>query len=96
MLFAFTVFVYALNSLWVVCQAVPLLDLRNTLEQNVLDAMITSACSSNGECWEWLPVQEVHENIATEPDNLPIPKYLSFTISLYQLLRNKILRNQFL
>ncbi|XP_034193230.2 uncharacterized protein LOC117610218 [Osmia lignaria lignaria] len=74
MLFGVTVFVYALNSLWVVCQAVPLLDLRNTLEQNVLDAMITSACSSNGECWEWLPVQEVHKNIATVPDNLPILK----------------------
>ncbi|XP_012146073.2 uncharacterized protein LOC105663198 isoform X1 [Megachile rotundata] len=76
MLFTIAISIYILNSLWITCQAVPLIDLRNTMEQNVLDAMITSACSSNGECWEWLPIQELHENIPTVPENLPILKTL--------------------
>ncbi|OAD52454.1 hypothetical protein WN48_01335 [Eufriesea mexicana] len=75
-MFTTMIFIFALNALWIVCQAVPLLDLRNTLEQNVLDAMVTSACSSNGDCWEWLPVQEAHENVPTISKNLPISKYL--------------------
>ncbi|XP_017764269.1 PREDICTED: uncharacterized protein LOC108553754 [Eufriesea mexicana] len=73
-MFTTMIFIFALNALWIVCQAVPLLDLRNTLEQNVLDAMVTSACSSNGDCWEWLPVQEAHENVPTISKNLPISK----------------------
>lgn len=56
------------------CQAVPLLDLKNTLEQNVLDVMVTSACSSSGGCWEWLPMQEVHEDVPIIHKDLSIPK----------------------
>ncbi|XP_076749739.1 uncharacterized protein LOC143422737 [Xylocopa sonorina] len=74
MLFPTTMFVIALNTLWTMCQAVPLLDLRNSLEQNVLDAMVTSACSSNGRCWEWLPVQEVHEDVSAIAEDLPVSK----------------------
>ncbi|CAL7949046.1 unnamed protein product [Xylocopa violacea] len=61
--FSTMMFVFALSTLWSMCQAVPLLDLRDSLEQNVLDAIVTSACSSNGRCWEWLPAQDVHEDI---------------------------------
>ncbi|KOC65819.1 hypothetical protein WH47_10281 [Habropoda laboriosa] len=63
-----------LNILCMVCQAVPLIDLRNTLEENVLNAVGTSACSSTGGCWEWLPVQKVHKSVATVPENLPMSK----------------------
>lgn len=76
-MFTTTSFILALNTLWIMCQAVPLLDLRNTLQQNVLDAMVSSACSSNGDCWEWLPVQEVEKNVPTISENLPMSKYLS-------------------
>ncbi|CAD1477179.1 unnamed protein product [Heterotrigona itama] len=58
-MFTTTIFVFALNTLWMVCEAVPLLDLRNRLEENALDAMIS--CSSNEDCWQWLSVQ-FHKN----------------------------------
>lgn len=74
MLFPTTTIVFALNTLWMMCQAVPLLDLGNSLEQNVLDAMVTTACSSNGRCWEWLPVQEVHEDVSATAEDLSMSK----------------------
>ncbi|XP_012249781.1 uncharacterized protein LOC105682114 [Bombus impatiens] len=73
-MFTTTVFVFTLNALWMVCQAVPLLDMRNSLEQNVLDAVVSSACSSNGGCWKWLPMQEVQKDIPLTPEDLPISK----------------------
>lgn len=56
------------------CQGVPLTDPRSTLKRNGLDAVIASACSRNGDCWEWLPVQQVPENIAVVPEELPLPR----------------------
>ncbi|CAK9824144.1 hypothetical protein ANTRET_LOCUS2359 [Anthophora retusa] len=74
MLFTTTMFVFALNALFMVCQAIPLIDLRNTLEENVLNAMSTSACSSSGGCWNWLPMQKIHKSVATISENLPMSK----------------------
>ena len=69
-------FLSTMYVLWTSCQAIPLplIDLKNTLEQNVLDTMVTSACSPNEECWEWLPIQNVRENIAIIPEDLRIPR----------------------
>lgn len=75
MLFAIVIFVSAFNMLWTSCQAVPLLDLKNTLEENVLDAVVASACSPNEGCWEWLPIHDVRENAVTVPRSLPMQRY---------------------
>ena len=69
-------FLSTMNVLWTSCQAIPLIDLKNTLEQNVLDTMVTSACSPNEECWEWVPIQNVRQNVAIIPEGLPIPRCL--------------------
>lgn len=74
MLFAIVIFVSAFNMLWTSCQAVPLLDLKNTLEENVLDAVVASACSPNEGCWEWLPIHDVRENAVTVPRSLPMQR----------------------
>ncbi|XP_053989332.1 uncharacterized protein LOC128881918 [Hylaeus volcanicus] len=59
---------------FVSCQGVPLTDLKNALKQNGLDAVITSECSHNEDCWEWIPVQQVPENIAIVPEEIPLPR----------------------
>ncbi|KAF3423207.1 hypothetical protein E2986_12500 [Frieseomelitta varia] len=66
----FTTVIFALNTLWMVCEAVPLLDMRNSLEQDALDAIVS--CSSNEDCWNWLSVQ-VHKNVPliSRSQNLP-------------------------
>ncbi|XP_076245103.1 uncharacterized protein LOC143185750 [Calliopsis andreniformis] len=74
MLFTTITFMSTFNILWASCLAVPLMDFKNTLEPNVLDAMATSACSPNEECWEWLPIQDIRENAITMPKNLPIQR----------------------
>ncbi|XP_043256245.1 uncharacterized protein LOC122399552 isoform X1 [Colletes gigas] len=70
MLFATVV----LAAIFASCQCIPLIASRNTLEQDALDAVIASGCSPNGGCWEWLPVREARENIATLPEDIPLPK----------------------
>lgn len=60
--------------LWIICQAVPLLDLKNALEKNELNTIVTSECSTNGKCSEWLPIQEVQKDIPTIPENLSMSK----------------------
>ncbi|XP_076631093.1 uncharacterized protein LOC143346663 [Colletes latitarsis] len=70
MLFAIVILV----SIFASCQCIPLIALKNTLEQDALDTVIASGCSPNGGCWEWLPVQEVRGNIATLPGDFPLPK----------------------
>lgn len=60
---------------WTVCQAVPLMDLKGTLEGNVLEPVVTSACTSESGCWEWLPLQEVRQSGPLVPDDLPMPRF---------------------
>ena len=69
----FTTVIFALNTLWMVCEAVPLFDMRNSLEQNALDAIVS--CSSNEDCWDWLSVQ-VHKTVPliSRSQNLPASK----------------------
>ncbi|XP_006609460.1 uncharacterized protein LOC102676358 [Apis dorsata] len=73
-MFAAIIFVFILNILWIICQAVPLLDLKNALEKNELNTIVTSECSTNGKCSEWLPMQEVQKDIPTIPENLSMSK----------------------
>ncbi|XP_003690604.2 uncharacterized protein LOC100871522 [Apis florea] len=73
-MFAAIVSVFILNILWIICQAVPLVDLKNALERNELDTIVTSACSTNGKCSEWLPVQEVQKDVPIIPENLSMSK----------------------
>lgn len=66
---ATTLLILTLNLLWTVSQAMPLIDLKDTLEQNVLQPVVASRCSSNG-CWGWLPVQEVEDDVDIVPNDL--------------------------
>lgn len=63
MLFATIIYALTINTFCIVrCQAIPLIDLRNTLEQTS-----AAACSSNEGCWEWLPLEKIPEDLATIP-----------------------------
>ncbi|RLU18460.1 hypothetical protein DMN91_008817 [Ooceraea biroi] len=51
--------VLVLNILWTMPgYAAPLLDTTDNWSQNAFAPMIKAACSSDGQCWSWLPMSE--------------------------------------
>lgn len=61
--------VLILNTLWAMTgYAAPLLDAKDTWNRNILTSEIKAACSSNGQCWGWLPISETYDG------NIIIPK----------------------
>lgn len=42
--------------------AAPLLDAKNIWNQKVFAPIIKAACSSDGQCWGWLPKSETYDN----------------------------------
>ncbi|XP_050459748.1 uncharacterized protein LOC126855814 isoform X1 [Cataglyphis hispanica] len=51
--------------------AAPLLDAKNTWNQKVFAPIIKAACSSDGQCWGWLPKSGTYDNnvIVSEQDS---------------------------
>ncbi|XP_070525044.1 uncharacterized protein [Cardiocondyla obscurior] len=64
--------ILTLNTLWAMTGcAAPLLDTKNTLNRNAFAPMIKTACSSDGQCWGWLPILETYDdNIISKDDTL--------------------------
>ena len=63
--------VLILNILWAMTSyAAPLLDTKNIWNQNVVAPVIKTACSSDGQCWEWLPILETYDgNVISKEDS---------------------------
>ncbi|XP_011881449.1 PREDICTED: uncharacterized protein LOC105569530 [Vollenhovia emeryi] len=63
--------VLILNRLWAMTgYAAPLLDAKKTWNRNVLAPVIKTACSSDGQCWGWLPISERYNIIPREDDDI--------------------------
>ncbi|KYQ51873.1 hypothetical protein ALC60_09074 [Trachymyrmex zeteki] len=62
--------VLILNILWAITSyAAPLLDTKDIWSQNVF-APVIKACSSDGQCWGWLPILETHDgNVILKEDS---------------------------
>ncbi|KYN02468.1 PREDICTED: uncharacterized protein LOC108774216 [Cyphomyrmex costatus] len=60
-----------LNTLWTMTgYAAPLLDTKDIWSQNIFAPVIKTACSSDGQCWGWLPLLETHDgNVILKEDN---------------------------
>lgn len=53
--------VLVLNTLWIIPgYAAPVLDTKNNWNQNAFTPVIKTACSSDGQCWDWLPMSEAN------------------------------------
>lgn len=48
--------------------AAPLLDTKDTWNRNVFAPVVKAACSSDGQCWEWLPISEPYDETLIIPE----------------------------
>ena len=67
--------VLILNILWAMTSAAPLLDTKDIWRQNVFAPVIKAACSSDGQCWEWLPILETYDGNVILKENSDISRY---------------------
>lgn len=68
--------VVILNTLWtMIGYAAPLLDTKDIFNRNVFAPVIKAACSSDGQCWGWLPIEETYDIIIPKEDN-DISRYI--------------------
>lgn len=65
-----------LNVLWtMIGYAAPLLDGRDTLNQNIFAPVVKAACSPDGQCWGWLPISEKYDIVISEQES-DISRYM--------------------
>ena len=68
--------VLILNILWAMASyAAPLLETKDIWSQNIFAPVIKAACSSDGQCWEWLPILETYNGNVILKENSDISRY---------------------
>ncbi|XP_072755813.1 uncharacterized protein [Anoplolepis gracilipes] len=61
--------IFILNILCIMTgYAAPLLDAKDIWSQNVFASVIKAACSSDGQCWRWLPKSETYDGTVILPE----------------------------
>lgn len=67
--------------------AAPLLDAKDIWGQNVFAPVIKTACSSDGQCWGWLPKSETYDStvIVSEQDS-DISRWCTHTYIIFFFL----------
>ncbi|XP_018349669.1 PREDICTED: uncharacterized protein LOC108752930 [Trachymyrmex septentrionalis] len=70
--------VLILNILWAMASyAAPLLETKDIWSQNIFAPVIKAACSSDGQCWEWLPILETYNGNVILKENSDISRLQS-------------------
>lgn len=75
-----------LNTLWAMTgYAAPLLDAKDTWNRNILASVIKTTCSSDGQCWGWLPLSDTHDGNIISRENDGTSRY-TFVLSFLFLI----------